>query len=165
MGIEGPASRASRRRLVLAAVGLRRVYWPAGVEPSVIQEDGPTLPLLDSSVLARLRAETDDDDGIWRLFVRNFIDEMQPRIEKLRSTLTSGDATCALTAILSLRTSAQMVGAQLLAELSLELEHAVRSAAAGPDPAGVLPGLAAQYLRRIMHSGQRTREHLEAAIA
>lgn len=165
MGFEGPASKASRRRHVLPAVGLRRVCWAAGLEPSVIQDGGPTLPLLDASVLARLRAETEDDDGIWRLFVRNFIDQMQPRIEKLRSTLTSGDATCALTAILSLRTSAQMVGARLLAELSLELEHAVRGAAAGPDPASVLPSLAAQYLRRIVHSGQRTREHLEAAIA
>ena len=131
----------------------------------MIQEDGHELPLLDSSVLARLRDETDDDDGIWRLFVRNFIDQMPPRIEKLRSTLTSGDAKSAMTAVLSLRTSAQMVGAELLAGLVLELDRAVRKAAAGPDPAGVLPHLAAQHLRRILHSGQRTKDHLEAAIA
>lgn len=131
----------------------------------MIQEEGYTLPLLDISVLARLREETDDDDGIWRIFVRNFIEQMPSRIEKLRSTLTSGDAHCALTTILSLRTSAQMVGARLLADVALDLEHEVRSAAAGPDPAGVLPSLAALYLRRIVHSGQRTREHLEAAIA
>lgn len=130
----------------------------------MIDEGGHDLPLLDASMLARLHAETEDDDGIWRLFVRNFIEQLPSKIDGLRSTLTSGDVQSALTAILSLRTSAQMVGALLLAGIVLELEEAVRRAAAGPDPASVLPGLAAQHLRRIMHSGQRTRDRLEAAI-
>lgn len=128
------------------------------------QEDNPNLPLLDTSVLARLRAETDDDAGIWKVFVQNFIEQMPARIEKLRSTLTSGDAKSALAAVLSLRTSAQMVGALQLAGLALELEQAVRSAATGSDPASVLPGLAARHLRRILYSSQRTTDQLEAAI-
>ncbi|MBT2567135.1 Hpt domain-containing protein [Arthrobacter sp. ISL-85] len=128
------------------------------------QEDGHSLPLLDDSVLARLRAETDDDDGIWKVFVQNFIEQMPPRIEKLRSTLTSGDAKSALTAVLSLRTSAQMVGALQLAAIALELEQAIRGAATGSDPAAVLPGLAAKYLRRLVNTGQRTTSQLETVI-
>ncbi|MDQ0118061.1 HPt (histidine-containing phosphotransfer) domain-containing protein [Pseudarthrobacter defluvii] len=127
-------------------------------------EDGHSLPLLDDSVLARLRAETDGDEGIWKVFVQNFMRLMPVRIDRLRSTLTSGDAVSALEAVLSLRTSAQMVGALQLAGVALELEQAVRRAANGSDPATALPGLAVTYLRRIMNTGQRTTDQLEAFI-
>lgn len=142
----------------------RETLGARGAAGAVNQEESPDLPVLDDSVLALLRAETDYDDGIWKVFVRDFIDQMPPRIEKIRSTLTSGDGKGAMAAVLSLRTSAQMVGAMQLAGVALELEEDLRCADNGSDPAGALPGLAAKYLRRITYAGQRTTDQLELFI-
>ena len=128
------------------------------------QEDGHKPPLVDESVLARLRSETDNDDSVWKVFVRDFITHMPLRIGKLRAALTSGDVKGAMDAVLSLRTSAQMVGALQLAGLTLELEQALRRVSRDPDAPGILPGLAAQHQRRILYCAQRTSHQLEILI-
>lgn len=63
------------------------------------------LPLLDLSVLERLRTKADDGEWIWKVFVRNFVTGLPHTIERLRLALTTGDLTGALSAALSLKSS------------------------------------------------------------
>ena len=53
--------------------------------------DDAGRPLVDPSVLDRLRAELDEDEGYCSVFVGNFIDYLPVRIGKLRLALTTGD--------------------------------------------------------------------------
>lgn len=117
---------------------------------------GNALPLLDQSVLDRLRAELDDDEGVWVVFVRNFIAYLPQRTEKLRLTLTTGDLPGALDAVLSLKTSSQMVGAERLAGLAMDLERSLRHETIDTEPARVLPRLAADHLRQITRCARQT---------
>jgi HPt (histidine-containing phosphotransfer) domain-containing protein len=126
--------------------------------------DGHVLAFLDPSVLDRLRVELDDDEGLWRVFVQNFIAVLPHRTDKLRLTLTTGDLTGALDAALSLKTSSQMVGAERLAHLALEVEMALRSAEAHAEPDRVLPLLAATHYRTIMVCARQTTYFLESYL-
>ncbi|MFJ6346460.1 Hpt domain-containing protein [Pseudarthrobacter oxydans] len=117
-------------------------------------EDSP--PLVDRSVLDRLGRELDDDgEGYTRIFVANFITCLPGRIERLRLALTTGDLEAAINAVLSLKTSSQMVGAERLAALAVDLETGVRGGAARSD-AMTLPKLAAAFLRPIDRCGSQT---------
>jgi HPt (histidine-containing phosphotransfer) domain-containing protein len=126
------------------------------------QSNGHDLPLLDPSVLERLRADLDDDDNIWRLFVHDFIAQLPARLQRLRQTLTTGDSSGAMDAVLSLRTSSQMVGAERLAGLALQLERSMRDEARDANPATALPLLAADHLRQLQRCAQQTTNILEA---
>ena len=128
------------------------------------QGDGDKPPLLDSAVLERLREDVEHDEGIWKVFVLNFIALLPRRTEKVRATLTSGDMGGALDAVASLHTSSRMVGVLRLAGVADELERALRKAAQQPDPAVVLPGLAAAHLRGITLCAERTSEHLQSHL-
>jgi HPt (histidine-containing phosphotransfer) domain-containing protein len=120
--------------------------------------------LLDPVVLAKLRAELDDDEGVWKVFVQNFIAYLPERIERLRQTLTTGDRKGALDAVLSLKTSGQMVGAERLAWLAMNLEQAIRNDTRDSDPGVALPRLAAAHLRRITQCSRQTTYLLQAAL-
>ncbi|MET4589412.1 Hpt domain-containing protein [Pseudarthrobacter sp. YS3] len=120
------------------------------------QNDGNVAPLLDSSVLSRLREELDDDEGVWKVFVQNFIAALPQRIEKLRMALTTGDLTGALDAVLSLKTSSQMVGAERLAGLAFDLELSLRDETRDNEPGTVLPRLATEHLRPITKCSRQT---------
>lgn len=128
------------------------------------QYEGHTLPLLDSSVLDRLRAELDDDEGVWSVFVQDFVAHLPARTENLRLALTTADLVGARNAVLSLKTSSQMVGAENLAGLALNVEHSLRSAARDDDPEVALPRLAAAYLLRIRQSADQTAYLLERLL-
>ncbi|KRE74441.1 Hpt domain-containing protein [Arthrobacter sp. Soil762] len=119
-------------------------------------DEGNALPLLDQAVLDRLRTELDDDEGVWIVFVRNFIDYLPQRTEKLRLTLTTGDLAGALDAVLSLKTASQMVGAERLAELAMDLERSLRHETLDSEPARVLPRLAADHLTQIKRCARQT---------
>jgi HPt (histidine-containing phosphotransfer) domain-containing protein len=122
-------------------------------------DDGIIQPLLDSTVLDRLRAELEVDDGVWTAFVHNFLALLPRRTERLRTALTTGDLPGALDAVLSLKTSSQMVGAERLGELAFDLERSIRlDARAEPDR--VLPRLAADHLRTIKKCEQQTADLL-----
>lgn len=114
-----------------------------------------TRPLLDHVVLERLREDLQEYD-VWRVFVQNFIAALPLRIEKLRGALTTGDADGAKDAVLSLKTSSQMVGAERLAALALDLEMAQREGIRTSDPADALPRLAVSYLHRIKQRAGQT---------
>ena len=128
------------------------------------QDEAQALPLLDSSVLDRLRAELDDDEGVWSVFVQDFVAHLPARTEKLRMALTTADLGGARNAVLSLKTSSQMVGAENLAGLAFELEHSIRAAARDDDPEVALPRLAAAYLTRLRQSADQTAYLLERLL-
>jgi hypothetical protein len=113
-------------------------------------------PLLDRSVLDRLGKELDDDGGGYtRIFVANFIICLPGRIDRLRLALTTGDLEAAVDAVLSLKTSSQMVGAERLAVLAMALETEVRCGASRSDMM-TMPNLAASFLRPIDRCGSQT---------
>jgi HPt (histidine-containing phosphotransfer) domain-containing protein len=120
------------------------------------QDEYNAVPLLDQAVLERLRTELEDDDGVWKVFVQNFIEHLPNRTEKLRLTLTTGDLTGAMDAVLSLKTSSQMVGAERLARLAMDLERSLRDESIDDEPARVLPRLAADRLRQIIRCARQT---------
>ncbi|MCO4262565.1 Hpt domain-containing protein [Pseudarthrobacter raffinosi] len=124
-------------------------------------DEGNALPLLDPDVLDRLRTELEDDEGVWTVFVRNFIDYLPQRTEKLRLTLTTGDLAGAMDAVLSLKTSSQMVGAERLAGLAMDLERSLRHETLDSEPARVLPRLAADHLTQIKRCARQTRYLLQ----
>jgi HPt (histidine-containing phosphotransfer) domain-containing protein len=126
------------------------------------QSDDAGRPLVDQSVLDRLREELDEDEGYCTVFVGNFIDYLPRRIGRLRLALTTGDLEGAVDAVLSLKTSSQMVGAERLAGLALDLESAIRSDSWRSDVAVVLPRLAAAYLKPIDQCSKQTLHRLQA---
>lgn len=125
--------------------------------------DNKPLPILDKSVLKKLCAAS-DDGGLWKVFVQNFIAHLPQRIEKLRWALSTGDLTEALDAVRSLKTSSQMVGAEQLADLALNLELSINEDTNRTEPAVKLPRLAATHLRTIKHRSQWTTELLHAQL-
>ncbi|MBT2248902.1 Hpt domain-containing protein [Arthrobacter sp. BHU FT2] len=127
-------------------------------------DDAP-LPLVDQSVLDRLREELDEDGGYCRVFVGNFIECLPQRISKLRLALTTGDLDGSVDAVLSLKTSSQMVGAERLAGLAIALEAEIRTGAHQDDAAAVLPHLAAAFLRNISQCSRQTMHRLQAQCA
>jgi HPt (histidine-containing phosphotransfer) domain-containing protein len=74
------------------------------------------------------------------VFVLNYLQQLPSRIERVRLTLTTGDWNGALDALLSLKTSSQMVGAERLAALGGEVEQSQRLESSRYDPEHVLPG-------------------------
>ena len=126
------------------------------------QPDDSSRPLVDQSVLDRLRAELDDDEGYCTVFVANFIEYLPHRIARLRLALTTGDLDGAIDAVLSLKTSSQMVGAERLAGLAMDLEAAIRDESRQADAAVSLPHLAAAFLKPIDQCSRQTLHRLQA---
>lgn len=120
-------------------------------------------PLVDQSVLARLKEELDDGGGGYAgVFVANYIAGLPHRIERLRHALTTGDWEGSFDAVLSLRTSSQMVGAERLARLAMVLEAELRSEANGSNVMAALPRQAATFLGPINHCSRQTIHSLKS---
>ena len=124
--------------------------------------DDAGRPLIDPFMLDRLRVELDGDEGYCSVFVGNFIDCLPLRIGKLRLALTTGDLDGAVDAILSLKTSSQMVGAERLAGLAMDLERSIREQSPRAEPSVALPQLAVNYLRPINQCSRQTLHRLQA---
>jgi HPt (histidine-containing phosphotransfer) domain-containing protein len=129
---------------------------PLAKRKAAKQYNGHTLPLLDSSILERLRFELDYDESVWKVFIQDFVAHLPARTERLRLALTTGDSVTAKDAVLSLKTSSQMVGAERLAGLALDLEGALRLAASEGEPGVVLPRIATLHLIGIRQCSQQT---------
>jgi histidine phosphotransfer protein HptB len=125
------------------------------------QSDDAGRPLVDKKVLDRLRKELEQDEGYCGVFVGNFIDYLPHRVGRLQLALTAGDLEASLDAILSLKSSSQMVGAERLAGLAMALEGEIRSGGPDVDAAVVLPRLAASFLRRISQCSRQTMNRLQ----
>lgn len=119
-------------------------------------------PLVDQSVLNRLRDELEEDEGYCKVFVGNFIEHLPRRIGRLQLALTTGDLDGSVDAVLSLKTSSQMVGAERLAGLAMALEGEIRTEAHDADVAVLLPRLAASFLWPINQCSQQTMHRLQA---
>lgn len=128
----------------------------APVNRAVAARPADAARLVDRSVLDRLGKELDDDrEGYTKTFVANFITCLPGRIERLRLALTTGDLEAAVDAVLSLKTSSQMVGAERLAALATDLEAEMRGGAS-PSDLMALPKLAAAFLGPIALCGSQT---------
>lgn len=137
--------------------------WKTPAERTVMTLSGDAgRPLVDRSVLDRLRAELEEDEGYCKIFVGNFIDYLPHRIGRLQQALTTGDLDGSVDAVLSLKTSSQMVGAERLAGLAMALEGEIRREACKADVAVVLPRLAASFLRPISHCSRQTMHRLQS---
>lgn len=130
----------------------------------MIPANGFPLPLLDQAVLDKLRGDLDNDQGVWTVFVQNFITQLPCRVERLSLTLTTRDLAGATDAILSLKTSSQMIGAKRLADMALELEQSLRQDANQADPTYALPRLAAAQLGKVKTCAQRTANLLQVYL-
>lgn len=115
-------------------------------------------------MLDKLRADLDDYEEVWRVFVQNFIAALPVRIERLRLALTTGDLPGAIDALLSIKSASQQVGAERLAAVALDLELSVREGTRDRDPSGVLPWLAADHLPRLRQRAGQTSHILEAHL-
>ena len=113
-------------------------------------------PAVDHSVLDRLEEELEEDAGYTPVFVANFIQGLPGRVERLRVALVSGDLAGSFDAVLSLKTSSQMVGAEQLAFLARQLETGLRRKAAAADQTVALPQLAGTFLAPITRCSRET---------
>lgn len=115
------------------------------------------IPLVDQLVLERLKEELDENgEGYTGVFVANFIACLPRRIERLRLALTTGDWDGSFDAVLSLKTSSQLVGAEQLAFLATKLETEIRSDDTLADVKNALPQQAATFLGPISHCSKKT---------
>ena len=91
-------------------------------EPADDPRKRTAVPLLDPGVLEDLEAEV---PGAATRFARAFIGLWEQRHARIADAVHAGDRTAALEAALSLKASAMMVGATLLAELAAELARSL----------------------------------------
>jgi HPt (histidine-containing phosphotransfer) domain-containing protein len=93
------------------------------------------LPLFDDTALATLLASLDNDRDAVAGFVCAFVAQWPDRLARIDERIRATDPDGALTAVLSLKVSSQMIGASQLTSLCLELERIVREGdfAAGID--------------------------------
>ena len=97
-----------------------------------------------------LDADIDDPEGYWKVFAANYLQLLPIRLERVRLALTTAGLEGSLDAVLSLKTSSQMVGADRLAAFPADLERAMRAGTRENNPVGILPRLAAVHLLRFV---------------
>ncbi|WP_437770433.1 Hpt domain-containing protein [Arthrobacter sp. KNU40] len=83
------------------------------------------IPLLSRDTLEALEHELEDPEAYLN-YVRLNHDMWPNRYKRLSEAIRAGDITGAMDAVLSLRSSSQMIGATQLAEAALETEYALR---------------------------------------
>ncbi|MDP9989376.1 HPt (histidine-containing phosphotransfer) domain-containing protein [Arthrobacter oryzae] len=125
------------------------------------QDEKYPWPLFDGTVLARLLEDLDDNEGLWAVFIRNFVTQLPLRMKALTLSLTTGDMDGAINSALSLRTSCQMVGAERLAGLTLRIEDELRALPDKTGPSPALPHLAATHLAPLKACAEQTHRVLQ----
>ena len=88
--------------------------------------DECTDALVDPTVLTELQAELGGDQAIISTFVRNYVDLLPWRVDRLHHAVEKLDIEDAMDAVLSLKTSSHMVGAICMSRLATELEINIR---------------------------------------
>ncbi|WP_427173713.1 Hpt domain-containing protein [Arthrobacter sp. 92] len=88
---------------------------------------------MDPSVLALLRRELEPDAAFCTVFVDSYIQQLPRRVGRLRYALDTMDFEVAMDAVLSIKTSSQMVGAAHLSYLADQLESVLRLFGSDPD--------------------------------
>ena len=111
--------------------------------------------LVDQSVLDRLREDLDNDARLVTAFIADYALHLPRRIQRLGAAMTTGNFDDAVDAVLSLRSSSQMVGATHLADLAVDLACRIHGHAK-PAPAVILPRQADTFLGPISDCGSHT---------
>lgn len=83
--------------------------------------------LVDTSVLEKLSREIDVTGAQTAKFVQRFITLWPARRDAIRTTMAGRDRQRAIEAALSLKTTAEMLGAMPLYELSQSIEQSIRA--------------------------------------
>jgi HPt (histidine-containing phosphotransfer) domain-containing protein len=120
---------------------------------------------VDITTLALLHDELEGNDLIWGRFIQDFVARLPHRVERLLLTLTRGDIDDVMDAVLSIRTSSQMVGAARLATLSRDLEQAIDEASRHSDTEEVLTRLGETRIPYIKACAQQTGQQLQKHLA
>ena len=84
------------------------------------------LPLFDDTALTELLESLENDHDAVVGFLRAFVGQWPDRLARIDDRIRANDPDGALTAVLSLKVSSQMIGATQLTSLSVELERIVR---------------------------------------
>lgn len=71
-------------------------------------------PFVDPAVLEILRRELEPDSEYCVVFVNNYIQQLPLRLDRLRQAVETMDLGSAMDAVLSVKTSSQMVGTAYL---------------------------------------------------
>lgn len=83
------------------------------------------VPLIDQNTLLALADQLENPSAV-KAFILDFIHVWDERFIRLADTVSRRDHAAAMEAVLSVRTSAMMVGASRLASLASALEESVR---------------------------------------
>ena len=129
-------------------------------------QDGASQPYVDPAVLQTLRCELEPDPDYCVVFVNSYIQQLPQRLDRLRHAVEAMDLDAAMDAVLSVKTSSQMVGAAYLGMLADELETILRHLETHPGIPGEQPALLQLALLESMDActGQ-TVAGLSAAVA
>jgi len=92
----------------------------------VSEYDECTDSLVDPAVLIQLQAELGGDRTVVGAFVRTYVELLPWRVARLHHALNNLDIEDAMDAVLSLKTSSEMVGAICMRRLAAELEISIR---------------------------------------
>lgn len=118
---------------------------------AVTNHQSESLPLVSMLVLRDLEHQLDDVDGC-TVFVRNFIEMWDDRYTRLAGSVRAWNELAAMEAVLSLKCSSQMVGAERLSRLVGELEYEVKQRHRGS---------AATLLESVRNCGTQTMVRLQ----
>lgn len=126
---------------------------PAGlIIAGLSEQSAPRLPLVSLGTLRELERQLDDDTGQCVVFVRNFIGMWDGRYARLAIAVGAWNEPDTMDAVLSLKCSSRMVGAERLGRLVEELEQEVRQRHRGS---------AATLLESVRSCGKQTMTHLQ----
>jgi HPt (histidine-containing phosphotransfer) domain-containing protein len=117
--------------------------------------------VVDKDFLLGLASEREQGDGCRQVFVADFISGLPRRVDRLRLALSTADPEGALEAARALKVASQMVGAERLAGMMLDLEEKLRCQAF-EGPATRLPKLAVEFFKPVTRCAARTIDHLQA---
>jgi HPt (histidine-containing phosphotransfer) domain-containing protein len=109
-------------------------------------------PLVCRSILDALWTEL-EDTVVYDDYVADYLQIWESRYDRLATAVRDADISAALDAVLSVKSSASMVGAARLATLAAEVEQSIRS----ERLAGVIP-----LLSTLATCGRSTLEELRA---
>jgi signal transduction histidine kinase/DNA-binding response OmpR family regulator/HPt (histidine-containing phosphotransfer) domain-containing protein len=140
-------------REVARRIGRPRPAAPLPAEAPAVpapaaQARGAEPVLFDRSRLDELREYDTPDGAVVKAALDSFAEQAPGHLERLRSSLASGDAPAVRESAHALKGTASNVGALALAALAAEVEQAGRSGELGAAP-GLLDGLA-QVLDRTL---------------
>lgn len=85
-------------------------------------EDSGELPIVSEQVFTDLQADL-EEPGVTLQFLLNYLEMWDGRFARLSAAVSAGNKERAMDAVLSVRTSARMIGALRLAQVATDIER------------------------------------------